>query len=68
MVVFFEVSRPFRRKIKVEKYGALRRYIWLWFSVAYLPYGFNDIARAIREDDRERKRGFKQPSASGQDK
>jgi hypothetical protein len=52
MMVFFEVSAPFRPKLKVEKIGALRRYIWLWFSIGYINAGFNSLNRAVREDER----------------
>lgn len=56
MVFMFEISGPFRLIGKYENFGALRRWIWGWFSVAYISEGFNDVAKAIREDERERLR------------
>lgn len=54
MVMIFEVAGPWRWKPKAEHYGPLRRLIWGCFSVAYISAGFNDVARAIRQDERER--------------
>ena len=54
MVVLFEIARPFRRVWKVERFGPLVRFIWGWFSFAYISADFNDVARAIRQDERER--------------
>ncbi|ARU30903.1 hypothetical protein CAP31_03895 [Sulfuriferula sp. AH1] len=54
MMLMFEISRPFRAKPKMEKYGILSRWIWLWFSVAYLDAGFNDITKQIRLEERAR--------------
>ena len=51
MVIVFEISRPFH-KWKVERFGRCVRYIWGWFSVAYMGHEFNDIARVFREDER----------------
>lgn len=53
MVVLFEIAPPFRWRPKAEKAGPLRRWIWGWFSVAYIAAGFNDISEAIRQDERE---------------
>lgn len=53
MVLLFEVAGPFRCKPKVERVGALTRIIWGCLSVAWVPAGFNDIARTFREDERE---------------
>ena len=53
MVFLFECSNPFRKTWKIEKIGPLRRFIWGWFSVAYIDAGFNDVWRAMREDERE---------------
>jgi len=53
MVLLFEVGGPFRWKPKVERVGALTRIIWGCFSVARIAAGFNDVARAFREDERE---------------
>lgn len=50
MIIFFEISQPFRAKPKIERISVLRRLIWGWFSVAYLPGGFNDVAKAVRDD------------------
>ena len=54
MIIFFEISNPFMAKPKFEKVSVLRRFIWGWFSIAYLPGGFNDVAKAIRDDYTER--------------
>lgn len=54
MVVMFEIAKPFRWKPKAERAGPLRRWIWAYFSVAYIGAGFNDVAGAIRADERER--------------
>lgn len=54
MVLMFEIAGPFRWKPKAEKSGPLRRWIWAWFSVAYIAAGFNDVSMAIRQDERER--------------
>ncbi|PKY09816.1 hypothetical protein B1757_13085 [Acidithiobacillus marinus] len=54
MVVILEIAGPFRWRLKAEHYGPLRRLIWGWFSVAYISAGFNDVAKAIRQDERER--------------
>ncbi|KVW92639.1 hypothetical protein [Thiobacillus denitrificans] len=53
MVLLFEVDGPFRFKPKVERVGALTRIIWGCFSVARIAAGFNDVARAFREDECE---------------
>lgn len=54
MVLMFEIAGPFRWKPKLEQFGPLRRWIWGWFSVAYIAAGFNDVSKAIRQDERER--------------
>jgi len=54
MVLIFEIAGPFRWKPKSEKVGPMRRWIWAWFSVAYIGAAFNDISKAIRQDERER--------------
>ena len=58
MVLIFEVAGPFRLRPKAEKFGPLRRWIWGLFSVAYISAGFNDISKAIRQDERERVSDF----------
>jgi len=54
MVIMFEIAGPFRLRGKIERAGPLTRFIWAWFSFVYLNAGYNDIARAIREDERQK--------------
>ena len=53
MVIVLECSKPYH-EFKIERFGACTRVIFAWFSVAYIPHEFNDISRAIREDERRR--------------
>jgi hypothetical protein len=53
MLIFVEISNPFRRKFKRERIGVLHRFIWLWFSVGYINAGFNSLNRAVRLDERD---------------
>ncbi len=53
MMLMFEIAGPFRPKPVVERVGPLTRVIWMWFSVAYLGAGFNDVWRAMREHERK---------------
>jgi hypothetical protein len=54
MVVIFEIAGPFRLVPKLEKHGQLRRMIWAWFSVTYLPAKFGAISKAFRQDERQK--------------
>ena len=49
MLLVFEIKGPFRWKPKKEHYGPLHRWIWGWFSVAYIGAGFNELLRAMRD-------------------
>ena len=51
MVVMFEIAPPFRWTPKVEP---LTRWIWAWFSVAYLSGKFGRVWEAIRQDERQK--------------
>lgn len=54
MIVFVEISNPFRLKPKLESVGALKRFIWLWFSIGYINAGFNAFSRVFRESEQEK--------------
>lgn len=54
MVVMIEIAGPFRLVPKLEKAGQLRRLIWAWFSVAYIPGKIGAISEAFRQDERQK--------------
>jgi hypothetical protein len=53
-VVMIEIAGPFRLVPKIEQAGQLRRMIWAWFSVAYIPGKFGAISAAFRQDERQK--------------
>jgi hypothetical protein len=50
VMAFVEFAAPFRPRPRVERVGALWRFIWLWFSVGVIRAGFNDMLRELRQD------------------
>lgn len=57
MILQFEISPPFQPKLKIEKYQAMIRIYWLWFSIAYFPYfDINTLAKAFINIGKERMR------------
>lgn len=54
IVLMFEIAPPFRWTPKVERVGPLTRWIWAWFSVAYISGKFGSVWEAIRQDERQK--------------
>jgi hypothetical protein len=50
MVFFLELAPPFRPWPKIENIGALRRVVWLWFSIGYIQADFNMMLQALASE------------------
>lgn len=46
-MVLLECSPPIQWRPSRTKIGAGWRAMWLWFAVAYVPYGFNEYVEGI---------------------
>jgi hypothetical protein len=53
LITFFEIAPPLRWKPKMENIGALRRVVWLWFSVGYIRADFNMMLHALKFEQQE---------------
>ena len=62
MTYLFEFDPPCRLRMKIERIGAMTRIIWLWWSVAFIRGGFNDLLVAFEQEGWDRcKNGEKRP-------
>jgi len=54
MTYLFEFDPPCRLRPKIERIGVMTRIIWLWWSVAFIRRGFNDLLRHERAEGYQR--------------
>lgn len=46
MLIGFEIAGPCRLIPRYEHNATMRRVMWLWFGVFFMPYDFNEIFMA----------------------
>jgi hypothetical protein len=42
-MLMLECSPPFQWKPSYRRAGGVRRMMWAWFAIAYVPGGFNEV-------------------------
>lgn len=54
MIIMVDIAPPFQLKWRVEKIAAFHRFVWLWFSIAWLPgYDIPAFVRALMKQPDE---------------
>jgi hypothetical protein len=54
MIYLFEFDPPCSLRPKVERIGRMTRIIWMWWSVAFIRAGINDMLCGLMQEGWDR--------------